>query len=247
MVNYNYRSISVILILSIIFSNLIPVSQLLAESPMAFGEMKIAGDVMIESSTGQWVKVQGTYPLLAKTKLMTKDGIVSIITRDGSKIDILKETEAVVSVADSTYNIEILGCKLGALTFNMTPPASLTVDTKQADFLTVRAPSQANRLGSVNNNDKGTEIKSIYGIITVNPRGQEPRKINSGESIFVSMSDECLAILAGLPASGAAATPGASPLLRGVALGVLFIGGGVVAYEAFREEGVASSSGFISR
>jgi hypothetical protein len=178
---------------------------------------------------------------------MTKDGIVSIITRDGSKIEILKETEAIVSVVDSTYNIEILGCNLGGLTFNMTPPASLTIDTKQAEFLTARALSQANRLGSVNNNDKGTEIKSIYGIITVNPRGEKPRNINSGESILVSMSDECLAILAGLPSTGAAAPTGASPLLRGLTLGAVFIGGGVVAYEVFRHHGVASASGFISR
>jgi len=243
----NCRYVSVILILSILFSNLIPVSQLLAQSPMAFGEMKIAGDVMIKSSTGQWVKVQGNYPLLAKTELRTKDGIVSITTRDGSKIDILKETEAIISVTESIYNIELLGCDKGALTFNMAPPALLTVDTKQVDISTVRAPSQANRLGSLNNNDKGTEIKSIAGTIIANLWSKEQRTLNSGESLSVSMSDVCLAILAAGTGAGTAATPGTSVLLRGLIIGGVLIGGGVVAYEAFREEGVASPSGFTSR
>ena len=153
----------------------------------------------------------------------------------------------IVSVADSTYKIEILGCKLGALTFNMTPPASLAVDTKQADFSTVRAPSQANRLGSLNNNDKGTEIKSIAGTIIANLWSKEQRTLNSGESLSVSMSDVCLAILAAGTGAGTAATPGTSVLLRGLIIGGVLIGGGVVAYEAFREEGVASPSGFTSR
>ena len=246
----NCRFISVILILSLLFTNLIPLSQALAESPIAFGEIKPAGDVMTESSTGQWVKMKEVYPLLKDTKLKTGEGIVSIITKDGSKIDLSRETEAIINVTDSNYTVTLVGCSKGTLSFNMTPPASLTVTTTQATLSTVRVPSQANIQGMVINSDKGTDIRSISGRITVRPLGLQPKVLNTGESLFASLSDECKAIIAKAPATGTAAgVPSIAGdntrLLQGLIVGAFFVGGTIVALEAFREEGVASPSGFL--
>lgn len=242
----NYRYISVILTLSLIFSNLVPASQVLAEGPMAFGEIKAAGDVMIESSIGRWVKMQEIYPLLKEIKLKTGEGIVFITTKDGSKIDLSRETEAIINVTDSNYTVTLTGCSKGTLSFNMAPPASLTVATTQATLSTVRVPSQANIQGMVINSDKGTDVRSISGKITVRPLGLQPKVLNTGESLFASLSDECKAILAKASKTGIAAIPGSQTgLLQGLIVGTFFVGGATIAYEAFREKGVASPSGFL--
>lgn len=232
----NYRYISIILIFSLIFTNLIPASQALAVSPIAFGEIKAAGSVQIETSTGKWVEMRNVYPLLKNTKLRTGDGVVSIITRDGSRIDLSRNAEIAIDILNKTYNINL---PKGTLSFNITPPESITVITPHVTVSAVTNP--ANIQGMVLCSDKGTEVRSISGRININQPGVQTKTINSGESLFAFSATSGEAATATVPAAGTVAGVEIPVLIAG---GLVVTGGIVIAVEAFREEEVASPSGF---
>ncbi|MDH5203078.1 MAG: hypothetical protein OEW69_07455 [Nitrospirota bacterium] len=209
-----------------------------AEDPLAFGEMNAAGDVKMLSSTGQWVDVKGVYPLLKETKLKTGVGTVSVTTKGGSRIDLLKDTEVSVIVVNSTYTFDILNCT-GNLSFNMTPPELLTATTPESTLVIVQktdVSSQTNVRGTVLNKANGTEVRSLLGKFSVSHHGLTPQVLNTGESVFVG--GEC--IVATLAREG-----GTTKIRAGIIPGALFIAGGAVfATEGFRKDRVATPSGF---
>jgi hypothetical protein len=226
------RLISIMLISSFILTNFIPV-QVFAQEPMAFGEIKPEGEVFILNSSGKWVELKNVYPLLKRTKLKTKDGTAFITTKEGSKIDILKETEAIITVVDTGYTVDILNCT-GNLSFNIIPPVTLAVTTPETTLLYVQkaeTPSPANIRGTVLNKDTGTEVKSIFGKIKVAQHSFQEKILDTGESLFVS--GECVI---------AAVVPFPAPICFPACL--FITGGAIAAYEGFRGEGVATPSGF---
>lgn len=186
-----YRFISLILIPSLIFTNFIFTTHVLAQEPIAFGEIKASGVVQIESSTGQWVKMQDVYPLLKNTKLRTGEGVVFITMKDGSRIDLSKGTEAVIDVLDGSYTINLAK---GTLYFDMPPSATLTVITPHTTVSTGQNPK--NNQGIIVSSDKGTEVRNIAGNTKISFCGLQPRALAGGESLFVSTKGECKAIAA---------------------------------------------------
>jgi hypothetical protein len=186
-----YRFISLILIPTLIFTNFIFTTHVLAQEPIAFGEIKASGVVQIESSTGQWVKMQDVYPLLKNTKLRTGEGVVFITMKDGSRIDLSKGTEAVIDVLDGSYTINLAK---GTLYFDMLPSATLTVITPRTTVLTGQNPK--NNQGIIVSSDKGTEVRNIAGNTKISFCGLQPRALADGESLFVSTKGECKAIAA---------------------------------------------------
>jgi hypothetical protein len=242
------RFISLVLIPSLIFSNFIFAAHISAREPVAFGEIKAAGAVQIESSTGQWVEMRDVYPLLKNTKLRTRDGIVSITTRGGSRIELSKDTEVAFEALNGGYTINL---KQGTLSFNMTPPELLTVTTAQATVSVV--PNPENYRGMVSCSEKGTEISSISGKVNVGYLGSNTKILTAGESLFVSAKGQVIASAAGAATTGtttgaaAGVTAGAAigtKLLTALIVGTFFTTATITAFEAFREGGVASPSGF---
>jgi hypothetical protein len=240
-----YQFISLMLIPCLIFANLISTIQVSAQEPITFGEIKAMGAVQIESSTGQWVKMQDVYPLLKNTKLRTKDGIVYIIARDGSRIELSNETEASIDALNGGYTINLIK---GTLSFNVAPSTPLTVTTRQANVSVIKqtggslvagvgAPTLTNIQGTVFCSDKGTFIKSISGKINVSPYGLQAKILNTGESLFASLESKNNPIAAD-PVKN-------TKLIQGLIAGTFLIAGTITAFEAFRSGGrVASPSGF---
>lgn len=186
-----FRFISLVLILSLIFSNFIFATQISAQEPVAFGEIKASGVVQIGSSTGQWVEMKDVYPLLKNTKLRIGDGVVFIAMKDGSKINLSKGTEAVIDVMDGNYTINLTK---GTLYFDIPPSATLTVITPHTIVSTGQNPK--NNHGTIISIDKGTEVRDISGNVKVRFCGLQPRALVEGESLFVSTKGECKAIAA---------------------------------------------------
>lgn len=186
-----FRFISLVLILSLIFSNFIFATQISAQEPVAFGEIKASGVVQIGSSTGQWVEMQDVYPLLKNTKLRTGEGVVFITMKDGSRINLSKGTEAVIDVLDGGYNINLAK---GTLYFDIPPFATLTVITPHTTVSTGQNPK--NNQGIIVSSDKGTEVRNIAGNTKISFCGLQPRALADGESLFVSTKGECKAIAA---------------------------------------------------
>ncbi len=246
-----YRFVSLILVSTLTLSDLIFAKQVAAQEPMAFGEIKPASVVQIESSTGKWADMQDMYPLLKNTKIRTKEGIAAITTKDGSKIDLSMNTEAAINSLNGSYTINLTN---GTISFNITPSMSLTIMTKEATISVIQqvggyyslvagvgAPAFSNTQGMVFNNDKGTLIRSISGRINVGIHGLQPRTLNSGESLFASLEGNSNK---GMIGNETGDPRNYSKLFRGLIIGTFFTTGTVIAFDSFRGGGVASPSGF---
>ncbi|MEW6417106.1 MAG: hypothetical protein AB1480_03175 [Nitrospirota bacterium] len=229
--------ISAILLFSFIFTNFIPTTQVLAYEPLAFGEIKVSGEVMIESSTGSWMRLQDVYPLLKNTKLKTGDGVAIINTKNGSIINLSKNTEATIEPLNEGYTSNL---EKGTLSFNIniTSNTSLTIITPHATVSAVPNPSSIK--GIVLCSNKGTEVRSISGKINVSFHGLPPKALNTGEHLFVSSETSWeTATAATVPATGTEAGMGIHTI---IATGLVVSGGLFIAVEMFREEDVASPS-----
>jgi len=230
-----------IIIAVFVLTHVFPAVEVCARQTAAYGEIKTAGNVQVESSTGRWTGMPDTYPLLSGTKLRTNDGIASITTKDGSKIDISRNTEIAVTAADSGYTIDLLSCT-GTISFNMGPSALLHVNTSQAVISTVGGTT-TNIQGMVTGIVNGTEVRSISGAVAIGAGqgGKEQRVLNTGESMFVS--GECYPPAAGGTDEEISAARSAQ-IAQALLIGTFVTAGTIIALEAFRGDDVASPSGF---
>jgi ferric-dicitrate binding protein FerR (iron transport regulator) len=223
--------ISVLLILFLLSMNVVFIPQVLAQESLAYGEIKASGGVLIESSNGKWLKMQDVYPLLNETKLKTGDGVVFITMKDGSRIDLSKETEAALKAQKSAYTSNLAR---GTLSFKLTPSSTLTIVTPHATISAIPNPSDIH--GIVSCTDKGTEVRSVSGKINVSYNSQK-KLLYSGERLFATP--------AGAEGASTASTIAGAPLAT--TLGALVIAAGctIIAVEAFRDyddEGIESPS-----
>jgi len=246
-----YVFISLMFISSLLVSNLIFTMQVAAQEPVAFGEIRSTGLVQIGSSTGKWIQMQDIYPLLRNTKLSTKEGVASISTREGSKIDFSRNTEAAIDALNGSYTINLTN---GTISFNITPSTSLTIATRQVTISVIQqvggyyslvagtgAPAFTNIQGMVFSSDKGILVRSISGRINVSISGLQPRMLNTGASLFASLEGD-------RNKGGIGNESGEdgkySKLFRGLIVGAFFTTGTITAFDSFRGGGVASPSGF---
>jgi len=162
-----------------------------AQNVPVLGEMQSTGKVFIGSSSGKWSPAVQTYPLLQDTGIRTEDGRSSIFFRDGSRVDLSRDT--IVSISGETPDYTIHLAK-GIIAFSMTSASSLAVSTPSA---TISVNSNAHVvqkvgyekasriLGVISATEKGTEVRSISGKIEVTSSATAVRTVSTGESIFV--------------------------------------------------------------
>jgi len=220
--------ISVTLAFTFLF---ISATQVSAQEVIAYGEIKSSGDVMIASSTDKWTKMKGIYPLLNSTEIMTKEGVAFIVMKDGSKIELSKNTEASIDVKKSY----LANLKRGTLYFGVIPSDSLSIFTAQATILVAKetgSPDSQSIQGMVISSEKGTEIRCFSGHINVTFLGSQKKILKTDEIFFVSSSGPVQ-----LYATGAKAR-----LINSTFLGLFITGGTVAAFDAFRKGGIASPS-----
>jgi hypothetical protein len=228
-----------------------------AQSVNVIGEVKASGKVFIESSSGQWLPAPATYPLLQNTGIKTDDGSASIFFKDGSRVDIAKNSIALVDGSASQYSIQL---NKGIVAFNITASSSLTVQTPSASISANRSSSLVQKvsieksgrvLGVISATEKGTEIRSISGRIMVDITPSEAKLISTGESIFIDTNSKYNVYKTQAVSQGSTAP---SPVVAGasgetigqvVVVGVFVTAVTVGAFDAFRAgSGVASPSGF---
>jgi hypothetical protein len=180
--------IAVLLLLAFSFSIIAPVS---AQSIAVLGEVKASGKVSIESTSGQWLSAPATYPLLQNTGIKTEEGSASLYFKEGSRIDIAKNSLAVIDGSNSQYTVQMAK---GTLAFNMAPGASLSVQTasasvsvnkKNALVQKVSLEKSGRVLGVISSTDKGTEVRCISGRVAIDVTPTETKLLSTGESIFV--------------------------------------------------------------
>jgi len=132
-----------------------------------------------------------TYPLLENTAIRTEDGSASISFRDGSRVDLSRDTVATISGSSADYQITLAQ---GVIAFNITPSSSLSVTTPTAnisvnskkDLVQKVAYEKATRvLGVISATKKGTEVRNISGKILVSSSATGSKMLTTGESILV--------------------------------------------------------------
>lgn len=230
---------------SLFLSLIVPSHAFAQDSSMAFGEIKASGNVQIQSSTGKWTEMQPIYPLLKNTKLRTNDGVVMISAKEGSRIDISKDSELAIDAMGANYTVNLVK---GTITFNMLPAVSFAVITPEAtvsvsqqvggSYTLTAGPGAANPStiqGMVVRNAKGTFIRNISGKIQIT-HVSNTLVLNTGETFFAAADGQDKAVGA-LPS-------GNSNLTKGIIAGAFFTTGTITALEAFRGTGRASSEGF---
>jgi hypothetical protein len=241
-----YKHVKFLFICAAILSNLIVSSHVFAQGvSIAFGEVKSSGNVQVQSSTGKWIEMQPVYPLLQNTKLRTNEGIVFITTKEGSRIDISKDSEITIDSMNASYRINLLK---GTITFNIVSSVSFAVITQEATLSVSQqfggyyslvagpgAPNPVTIQGLVIRNDKGTFIRDISGKMNI-AHVSETLVLNTGGTFFAAAEGHNKAVGA-LPA-------GNDTLAQGLITGAFFTTGTITAFEAFRGTGRDSPEGF---
>lgn len=257
---YMHKTIIAMLLLAAFsFSIIAPVS---AQSIAVLGEVKANGKVFIESAGGQWLSAPATYPLLQNTVIRTDDGSAALYFKEGSRIDIAKNSLAVVDGVGSQYTVRM---SKGTLAFNMAPGASLSVETATASVSVNKKSSLVQKvsleksgrvLGIISSTDKGTEVRCISGRVAIDVTPIETKLLSSGESIFVDANRSYKVYNTQAIASdksdddrkkgGAGWTGGTSgdDLTAGIISGVFLTTAGIISFDVWRGSGrrIASPS-----
>ncbi|MEW6107708.1 MAG: polysaccharide biosynthesis/export family protein [Nitrospirota bacterium] len=186
------KSFSVLILVTFIITNiLLNIPAVSAQSVAILGEIKTGGSVFIRSSNGQWAPSGKTYPLLQDTAIRTDEGTASLYFRDGSRIDLSKDTTAVIGGSDYDYSVKLAK---GIIAFNISPSASLTVsagtaavyaNNKKGLVQKVGYDNSQRALGAVSVTDRGTEVRSISGKISVAISASGTNPLLPGETIFI--------------------------------------------------------------
>lgn len=229
---YTLTSFLLILIFSTV--NIAGVS---AQNITVLGEIKSSGKVFIGSASGKWSPAMPTYPLLENTALRTEDGSVSISFKDGSRVDLSRNTIATVNGSSTDYTITLAQ---GVIAFNVGPTASLSITTPTAQ-VSVNSNSnpvqkvsyeKANRvLGVITVSEKGTEVRNITGKILVNASAAGTKTLVSGESILVGQDSDAK-VFKTQSVPGGAVTGGASGVTGQAIVLSLFSAGALTAYSS---------------
>ncbi len=236
------------LIAALFLSFIVSSTNVSAKEAVALGEIKATGMVSIESSVGKWVELRDAYPLLKSTKLKTNEGVVSITTKEGARIDLSRNTELSIDAAGNSYTLTLA---YGTVSFNIMPSAEFIIITKDATISAGRqvagyyslvagpgAPRLPNIQGMVFSDSKGTLTRSITGRINVSGKGFQAKALDSGESFFASVEGEKS------PPGYTSAAGSDAWLTKGLILGGFSISAGLTANESFRGHGTHSKSAF---
>lgn len=234
------------LIAALFLSFIISSTNVSAKEVMALGEIKATGMVSIESSVGKWVELRDAYPLLKSTKLKTNEGVVSITTKEGARIDLSRNTELSIDAASNSYTLTLA---YGTVSFNIMPSSEFIIITKDATISAGRqvagyyslvagpgAPRLPNIQGMVFSDSKGTLTRSITGRINVSGKGFQAKALDSGESFYASVEGDKV------PPGYTPAAGSGEWLAKGLILGGFSIGAGLTANESFRGHGYHSKS-----
>ncbi len=174
-------------------SSLFLVSGALAQGVAVFGEIRVSGRVFVKSSDGQWSMTAPSYPLLQDTAIKTGQGTAFLSLKDGSQVFLSEHSEALAGVLDGRYLVNLHS---GKLAFNIVPGASMAVTTPTASVLIEGGKGLVRKVshdistsgrtsGVVSVSEKGTEVRSYYGTISVSVNAAILKALSPGEGIFV--------------------------------------------------------------
>ena len=178
-------------LLVIVLVSLVIINSVSAQTLGVLGEIQSTGTVFIGSSTGKWTPAASTYPLLKDTGIKTEDGSASIFFKEGSRIDLSRDT--ITSLNGDAPDFAIHLAK-GVIAFSITSTSSLSVSTPSASIVVngkdgivqkVGYEKPTRILGVISATEQGTEVRNISGKIVINSSSTGQKILSSGESLFI--------------------------------------------------------------
>lgn len=212
------------------------------------GDIVGSGKVEMQTAFNKWIPLSDkAYPVVNGTHLRSGDGRMSIILRDGVRMEIGKNSDIVVSGLRGNYAINLDNGSVGfsvpqGVEFAVTTPTT-TVQIPSAPTMIqkVSLESQEHTRGMIICDGKGTKVTSVSGTLMVkNAIGTISQMVSSGNAVYIAQADGGnRTIPVQLPAGGAG---GLSASEIGAALLVFFGGGGLLFNSVMSKGNVASPS-----
>lgn len=188
------------------FMSLVVVILFLLFCQVAFSmesQINVLGDVIgegradMKAAFNNWIPVTGkTYPIVSQTQLKTGDGKMSIMLRDGVRMEIAKNSDLTISGSKGNYTVSLDN---GSIGFSVPQGIDFSVVTRTS---TVQVPSAAafikkvsletpeNVRGIVIYDGKGTKVISVSGTLMVkNALGERSQMVTAGKAFYVAGTD----------------------------------------------------------
>jgi len=214
------------------------------------GEVMTSGTVEIETGQGNWLPVKGkTLPLFDGAHLRSADGGMSLVLKDGSRVDVGKDAEIVLS---GNAQNPVIQLNKGTLGFTAPGGSQFSVTTAHATVLpkvSYAGEKKEASKGLVTVDDKGTKVASVEGsLIVLDNSKVGAQQLNAGSALYAAAADTGQKVSPAAvpgekaPVIAAADSGSSSSTLLWVGLGVLAVGGGIAAASGGGGGGGGSSS-----
>ncbi len=163
-------SICHIIILALVFSSFplcINDSHAEDDGLVYLGEAVATGETFLSTQSGQRLKIDASpYPVLDKTTLQTTDGGAVISLIPGGTVEVLKDSEVLVS---NNGDVAVIDIKSGTIRFDIPADSSISITTPAATIdvrSNVKVASTATTLPAVASRRAGA-VRVVPGIGTV--------------------------------------------------------------------------------
>jgi hypothetical protein len=189
------------------------------------GEIRSSGKVFILSSAGQWSPAMPAYPLLQNTGIRTEDGTASIFFKDGSRIDLSRNTIASITGEAPHYVIHV---EKGSVAFSIAPSASLSLPELSADI--VAGDIKDTVVGSVSVAGTCLQVENITGKMNINSSSAGEQTLAAGQKASYG---NCSPLVAKGNPKGNPAYPAGEITARNAVLALFGVGATWVYFKAF--------------
>lgn len=162
-------------------------------SPRVLGTVTAMGHASMKGALDRWVPVdEKTYPLVAGAALRTELGTMSMLMKDGTSIDIGKQTNLIVN---GTLNSYLMHLQLGTMAFKVHPGVGLTVTTPSTSVVVQRVSGGAETArytfkdevsGIITHDGKDTQVVCLRGKFSVVPANAETQLLTEGTRASVA-------------------------------------------------------------
>lgn len=162
------------------------------------GDVVGNGKTEMKAAFNQWISISGKpYPVIDGAHLKAGDGAMSIVFRDGARVEAGKYTDFIVAGSKGNYSITM---ESGTIGFSVPQGVALSVTTPTS---TIQAHSAAPMIqkagfssqgqvvkGVVSYSDKGTKVMAVSGTLTVRSGvGAAMQTVSEGDAIYIEKTD----------------------------------------------------------
>lgn len=162
------------------------------------GDVVGNGDTYMKAAFKQDIPLRGKpYPLIDGAHLRAGDGMMSVVFRDGAKLEVGKFSDLVVNGSRGSYIVNMGSGKIGFVipqgtSFSVKTPNS-TIQTQSAAPAIQKASlsSQSTTVkGVVSYDGKGTKVMAVSGTLTVRSGiGVVLQTVSEGNAIYIDGKD----------------------------------------------------------